>query len=213
MRRTVPAAVTLLALATLSPGPAHAAAGPGEGLRCGYTSFTNPFAPGRQSGSVNGGPIVVADGADPRAGRIRCTIQVDAYVHAAADAVLAASLTTPGVAVLPETPVEYDVGAAQNVVLCTQVEIVGAGTFYWDGDLSDWSTSPYVACDSAFGDPPEPVLDGPLDAVWAVVDPLLCPPLAAAAPGAGPVTIAPDGDAGVAGGTVWDCPPYDGGTP
>ncbi|HWL37298.1 MAG TPA: hypothetical protein VNQ77_14035 [Frankiaceae bacterium] len=207
MRRTVPAAVALLALAALGPGTAHAAAGPAEGLRCGFTTLTAPFGDGRHSGTLDGGPVVVADGADPRAGRIRCTLQLNGNRHADADLVSVASVTTPGVAVLPPTTIEYDAAVDDTVYLCAQVEIEGAGTFYWDDDVDEWSTSPYAECDGALQAP----VDDPIDRVlWErVVDPLLCPLLAAASPGIGPVAVAPEGDVSVAGSTVWDCPPYE----
>lgn len=206
MKRTVP--FVLLVIAGLAPGTAHAAAGPANEQTCGFSTVTNPFTENRQSGTVDSGPVLLADGTDPRAGRIRCTIQVNGYRHADPDAASVTSLTTAGVAWLPPTTVEYDVGDADSVILCTEVEIVGAGTFYWDAHYDVWSTDPYSSCVGALADPPEPLLDRLLDDVWAVVDPVVCPPLAAAAPGAGPVTVRPDGDVAVADSTVWDCPPY-----
>jgi hypothetical protein len=208
VRRTVPAAVTLLALATVAPGTAHAAAGPGEGLACGFTTLSNPFAaPGRQVGLFEGGPLVVADGTDPRAGRIRCTIQLDAIRHDGPDAAVVESVTTPGVVAFPPTAFEYGAEPFQEVVLCQQVEIAGAGTFYWDADARAWSASASVPCDLVLAAP----ADEPLtDTVWFdVVDPVLCPALAAASPGTGPVTVSPEGDVAAADAQRWDCPPYE----
>jgi hypothetical protein len=87
---------------------------------------------------------------------------------------------------------------------------------------------PVWRCAYKYGEqfPPKPVMDA-IDSIDVVdggvayidgvltsaevdvVDPVLCPRLAALAPGAGGVGIDPTGDVTVPGlGLVWDCPPY-----
>ena len=44
--------------------------------------------------------------------------------------------------------------------------------------------------------------------VWEIVDPLICPIIAMAAPGAGPVFINSQGDVWIDGEGFFDCPPY-----
>lgn len=203
MRNAV-ATLAVVLVAVTSQAASADAAPPGPGSLCGFASLASPFVEGggRQVGEIDGGPIVIADGDDPRAGRIRCSIQVNGTGrHSDPDAASAISVTTPGVVVLPPTTVEYLADAADFVTVCTQVEIEGAGTFYWDDIAGEWSTSPEVTCWSLG---PEP----PIDPVQ--VDALVCPLLAALAIDAGPVLrIEPEGDLYVAGVFVWDCPPYD----
>jgi len=202
----------VVATAALTATPATATAPPGEGQVCGFASLGNPFDPSgrRQAGEVDAGPIVIADGADPRAGRVTCTI-TSGWDHTAPALVSVGSVTTPGAVSLPPTLVEYEVDWWAYPVVCTRVDILGGGTFYWDDVAGAWSTSPYVECMSWCCDPPPD--DDLLDKVDQVfidhVDPVLCPVLAEHAGTVGPVAVEPDGDVSIAGSEVWLCPPYE----
>lgn len=203
MHRAVP--VVLLLVLAAAPARAADPAGPGEGLTCGFSAVADPTqAGGDRLGTVDAGPVVVADGSDPRSGRIRCSIQINGDRHSDPDAVSETSPTTPGVVALPPTPVRYYAGQEDYVVLCTEVEIDGAGTFYYDEVEARWSTDPSVAC--AYASVPEPdPLDGLFDTIdpWILelVEPTVCPPFSVIAP--------PQGDIYVADTFVWDCPPYE----
>lgn len=148
MHRTVLTTVTMLVLAGVAPGTARAAAGPGEGPSCGFVSVVNRFDPSgeRYTGFVYAGPIVIADGTDLRSGRVRCSIKVNTHRHSDPTAVSAVSVTTPGVVALPPDPVEFQAAAGDFAVVCTQVEIDGAGTYYLDADTDEWTTDPAVSC-------------------------------------------------------------------
>lgn len=198
----------LLAAALAGAGPVPAGATgvpPGPGVPC--TVRDNPF--GVDGGSfysmlMTGGPVVVADGTDPRSGRVVCTLRDFALTHA--DGLVnteISSETSSGVVLLPPTEFAYWPSWEEPVVLCTRVEIDGAGTFYRDADNDVWSASPDVACERGrtIQIPPDevldvvdPVLDAVNEAIIEHVDPVLCAELG--------------GDFYVIGFWVWDCPPY-----
>lgn len=213
IRALLAAATTALAL--VSPQPAGAAGPPPlTGFLCGFATTNNPLADGRTLGYLDGGPVVIADGADLRTGRMSCAAQWGVR-HADPDLASATSVTTPGVVTLPPTPHEY-ASDARLPNTCASVEVDGAGTFYWDGEAEQWSTSALAFCDLAgYGDDGEPVTtvletyDDVNELIEEEVDPVVCPLLAGLAPGAGPVVVEPEGDVTVTG-PVWDCPPYDG---
>ncbi|HWL37294.1 MAG TPA: hypothetical protein VNQ77_14015 [Frankiaceae bacterium] len=213
MRALVALVATALSLA-LPGNAAHAAAGPGRAVPCDYTSVTNQFDTERQVGYLGGAAVVIADGADPRTGRLVCSVQWGLR-HADPDLVSHTSATTAGVVTMPAMPFEYvhddDFGYLPRV--CTAVEIDGAGTFYLDAETRRWTTSPLASCRFlGYGDNwPFDVIEsyGVYYVVEDEVDPVVCPLLAGQAPGAGPVAVEPDGDLSVSTWDVWDCPPYD----
>ena len=190
----------LVAVSMGSPLPAaHATPDPGFGQLCGFTSLTDPLGEGAQTGEVDGGPLFLSDDTDLLAsysGRLVCTIQVDAPTHAGADAcsVTGAVLGNP---VFAAGTCTYSYGTGSNVYLCTQVDIDGGPTLYFDDSndpLTDgsWSTDPWsarcmLATSFSTGDGP----------AAEEADAVVCPVLATMLP--------PEGD--IAG--VWDCPPYD----
>jgi len=193
------AAAALLAAAV--PLPATAQPSP-ESLLCGASWMPSPFGePDRWVAHVDAGPVVLSETGEAVAGRVVCTF-VEGYGHLSPPVAVARSVTTPGVAQLPPTLVELQQEPQAHVSLCTSVEILGGGTYYWDAIGLAWSADPAVDCWNWF--PP-----GPEDKVFDVVDPVLCEVLAGLSPGAGPVTIEPDGD--VPG--VWECPPFTDGGP
>jgi hypothetical protein len=178
-------ALVLAALAcSATVGPAHAnAAGPASAPSCGFTVFNHPLANERQVFVIDGTAVVIADGTDPRTGRMVCTLQ-SGERHSDPDALVARSLTTAGVVELPPTPGEVEPDDPFNFNVCAQVEIDGAGTFYWDALTDEWTTDSSVFCvDDSFHDP-----------FVEYVDPVVCPVLG--------------GDVYAADVLLWDCPPY-----
>jgi hypothetical protein len=197
--------LALLAAALVSASlssPAAAAPAP-EGVKCGFSSFTLPDQGGYQYAEIDAGPILLADDTDPSKvwwGSVTCTLQVEPQ-HGTRSNDLAALTgpVTPGVVSVAGTAA-YRYGEGDTVYLCTQVDVLGGPTLYWDDqwDTGSWSTSPTARCASATEVPePEPtpfqLVD---DLIRIVVDPIVCPLLAFAFP--------PDGDV-----PVWECPPYD----
>jgi hypothetical protein len=203
--------------ALLSPQPAGAAGPPPlTGFMCGWSAMANPFSAGRTIGYLSGGPYVIADGADLRTGRVTCSIQ-SGIRHADPDLASATSITAAGVVTLLPTQFEYIPANFGRESTCTSVEIDGAGTFYWDGEAEEWSASPLAYCDiPGYGEEDllSKLLDDANEFFVDEVDPVVCPLLADRAPGAGPVVVEPEGDVSLPEwDPVWDCPPYDGGTP
>ena len=192
-RRAVPLALALLAAAAVPP----AAAEPGQGVLCGYSLLLDdPVADGvRLSGEIDGGPVVLAADGAPATGRIVCSLQVDAARHDAADLVRVASATTPGAAWLPPTTFAATVPDDAYVFHCTEVQVDGGGTYYWDADGRRWTTDATAPCDDMHpdGEPGQPGQE----LFEEVVDPVVCGPMAALLP--------PEGDID----GLWDCPPYD----
>ena len=86
--------------------------------------------------------------------------------------------------------------------------VTGTGTTSRTGDLTICTVVEYLST----GDPSDTacVPSDPLSQVTAIPDPLLCPQLAALAPGVpGVVDVTPQGDVGTVVGPLWDCPPYN----
>jgi hypothetical protein len=197
MRPLRAATVVLVALAPLAPAPAHAA--PPGGLRCGYTTFTDlRDETGRTTfGELEGGPILLdSDPAgQPVWGSLTCTFQLYPNVrHSDADLFRASSTVTPGVAYLAPAAYRLEADPLDPLMLCSQVDLVGRGSLYWDSPTQTWSADPDATCADPWegeGDPP------PDDQIfYEVVDPAVCPPLATVVP--------PEGDVD----NVYDCPPY-----
>ena len=212
VRALLPALAVVLAVV---PGSPAAAAGPADGGGCAGAWRIDHPAEGRELAVFAADPVVIADGTDLRTGRVTCSIQYGVR-HSDPDAVAVTSLTTPGAVALPPVAADYVRGEWwQTPQMCTEVEIDGAGTFYWDTESSAWSPDPDAPCYLRDGDPFDVVFDL-VDGVDAFVqalyvddvDPVVCPLLADAAPGAGPVVVEPEGDVYVAESLLWDCPPY-----
>lgn len=145
---TVIAGLGLLA-AAVAPVATAAAAEPGPGPGCGFYAFTSPLDPTRTRyvGEMDGGPVVIAEPGNPsRTGRLTCAIRAGGDTHLAEARETQTSLTTAVAVSLPPTVIEYTAGADELIVLCTSVEIDGEGTYYQDGETSDWSTDPTVPC-------------------------------------------------------------------
>lgn len=201
VRALLPALAVVLAVV---PGPPAAAAGPANNGGCtGAWGMTHP-AEGRELVVFAADPVVIADGTELRTGRVTCSIQYGVR-HSDPDVVAVTSLTTRGAVALPPTPADYVRGEWwQTPQMCTEVEIDGAGTFYWDTEVSAWSPDPDAPC---YIDRDRDLFDVVFDLVYGL-DPVVCPRFADAAPGAGPVVVEPDGDVYVADTFLWDCPPY-----
>ena len=213
--RTALAAAAAVALAVVPGAPAGAAPA-ADGRRCTFASVTNPSGSGDvQLGEINGGPVVVADLSDllanPVTVTLTCTIQVHPnWTHAGADAVSVSASGAVAVT-LPPTVASYVAPEGYPVFLCTELTVTDARGathhLYWDGSAKEYSASDAATCidhldPEIFPGPLGPVFDL-LDRVFRdVVDPAVCPQLAAVFP--------PDGDVDypVLGGPFWDCPPY-----
>jgi hypothetical protein len=189
-------AVTTLALATALPAAPAAAADP-AGVRCGLSTWTNPFDPDRTWGEFDAGPLVLdADpAAQPVRGSVTCTL-VDGFHHDSPVLASATSRTTPGVVALEPTFASFHWSETAILSVCTSVDVAGRDRLHHDPTLGDdggWTADATARCQPVFG-PAEPL---PLvDDVWLLLDSIVCPALAVAFP--------PQGD--VPG--VWDCPPY-----
>lgn len=145
---------------------------------------------------VQAGPLALVDPAAPGtvvSGRIRCAFR-EGYTHAGALLVEVVGPVTPAVAYVTPTTVVMGRPATLNYTLCTEVDLTGGPTLYWDDDAQGWSTDPAVVCASLVGDD---VVD---QTFRNVVDPTVCPKLA--------VLFPPDGDVYLAGELWYDCPPY-----
>ena len=156
-------ALALLLAAPLALGgaPAHAATPDPTGPLCGFSSLTWPGGDW-QYGEVDGGPLALVDPDDPGAvvfGSVTCTLQTDS-LHGTTSNDLASltGSTTPGVAAVAGT-LAYEAEPGVFLYLCTQVNVVGGPTLYWDEDWSggSWSTSSDARCSGpGIGPEPEP---------------------------------------------------------
>ena len=141
MKRALLAAA--LAATTFAPSGAHAGP-PGPPVS------TCTWAQAAQTwwttyGVVSAGPIPIAEGADPRSGRVTCTL-VDGFTH---DSPVVSAVTGPtgqGAVYLPPTVHEYWAEPGALVSVCVSVEIDGEGTYYYDGDARDWTTDSSAGC-------------------------------------------------------------------
>ena len=216
----------------LPGAPAHAGRPDLAGQFCSFSSIVDPAGDGdRQVGYLEGGPLAAADLpavdlfddptltwdvlGNPVSVTLTCSIHVGAanMTHAGA---AAASASASGVTVVavPPTPISYVAAVDELVALCTEVVVTdrrgethhlyrepGTGTFSTDPD----SSCAGAVCLSLECGPLGPVMEA-LDLANRVlvelVDPAVCPQLAAVFPPEGDV------DYPVLGGPFWDCPPY-----
>ncbi|MDQ1713212.1 MAG: hypothetical protein QOE45_2662 [Frankiaceae bacterium] len=172
--------------------PAHAAPEP-TGPLCGFASVTNPgLESGTQSGGFFGGPLRLGDDTNPLivySASITCSIQVNEALHSGGDGASFTSRTSGNVAVVePTSGLSYSAGTGDDVFICTQVNLVGGTTLYYDDASQNWSTNSASRCELAT----------PLTPQRSIIDPIICPLLAPFFP--------PEGDVGI----FWDCPPYHG---
>ena len=191
--------VLLAAAAVAASVPLSASAEPqlGSSARsCAPLSVTSGQLGARWYGVESGGPIVVLENGAPATARLVCSIQIDAYAHSAPDVVRVVGPTSVGVVAVPPTYVSWD--ATGQPVNCTQVDVDGGPSYYFNALTDEWSTDQ----DSACGGPRAGGLSIPL-LDWAY-----CPVLGTVSPGAPPaVQIEPSGDVSVLGEYV-NCPPY-----
>ena len=154
-------------------------------------------------------------GASPAVwGTLRCTLQVGGARHSDPDLTTTQGPATPAVAVAPPVPVAFHLGPFEEFGACAQVDVPGEGTYYWAayGNSGTWSTNPASDCWSwaaVYVVPPWETrllyaVEHAGDATGAL-DPVVCPLLRGQAPGAGPVTITPNGDIVVGGIELWYC--------
>jgi hypothetical protein len=219
------AALAALALTIAPLAPAHAAAGPPVSQRpCTVVTW----APGDP---VPGGELVAfsAHVAAPGATTVsvRCSLHADNATHDGSAVAEATGGPAPHAAAIPlaVSTHPYDEWAVEY--LCGQATVDGT-TWYWSG--SAWTTGAGSSCgpladtaqclaylDCVPWDDLPPALDPVLRTIgcwwWGwenCTDYTTCGYLALLAPGlpGGVVDIRPDGDVYLAGGWIWDCPPY-----
>lgn len=191
-------ALLALLLATVAlPAPAHAAPLM-DGVLCNEFSW----AAGTGTAEVYAGPLTLADD-DPSphavTGTVVCSLQDD-YLHSAPDLARAAAPEATGVAVLAPTvvPVDHD-----PAFMCTEVDVAGGGTWYYDDATGEWSSSANVWCQSLQGSNCPTSGGGCGDPCGGglLEDCVLCPVFQAVFPPEGDITLPVIG-------AVWDCPPY-----
>ena len=177
----------LVAGTALSFVPAANAAPAAEGRKCTFFTTTDPQVEGSMTGEINAGPIVL-DSSNPAAtGNVTCTLQTGVNdTHAEADAAVLTGPQSTGAAVAAGT-VTFEVGAEEDVYICTKVN-VGGTVYFWDVASGSWSVSGGLcAIATSIETPP----------IGTELDPIVCPYLDDYFP--------PDGDVA----NVWDCPPYE----
>jgi len=203
--------LALLAIVTAAALAAPAAAVPPNAADRGCSvvilADVSPEAPpSSRTGLMWGGPI-------RQNGTLTCTVKVDVATHNGAyvNGVSRSVTGTNGVTALSPGASAFLAPPGQAAYLCSQFTDSLGVTYYWDGDLDRWTTSSAVRCEAT----------GPIGAdtgtlARTVVDPVLCPVLAALSPylyPTDPVYPDPQGDLYVLGGKVYDCPPYDSAQP
>ena len=210
MLRAVLAALTL-GTALVTP----AAAGPPDDyphLTGGCSFLSVETSPGQQSGEMDALAVAYSVWYEHNPVTIDyLTCDLAVYDENGINVVATVHADTAGpLAFAPPVPVSYAADPDDIVLLCESYRLVDAHGRTFTEDDRCWQTP-----DPTF--PPRVVRDvveyygqGALDAVWAVVDPPLCALLVQARPHAVPgvLDIEADGDVYVAGGLVWDCPPY-----
>ena len=152
---------------------------------CGFDSVQQDSTTGQNYEGVAYGFASDTDG-DPVS--IRCYITVN-------DVPAAAGSTPTGTGTGVATtsgPISFEAAEGASVELCTEV----------NGVLQDCATSTNTQV------PPQEVLDI-INSVLELVDPTICPVIAALAGTYGPILINTQGDIYINGGGFYDCPPYD----
>lgn len=201
MRRLLVAA--LAAGLGLTLAPAATAFPPNAVDRgCSAVVANDPGTPGTQTAVLFGGPV-------RQNGTLTCSITYIGETHQNTAAVSVTTTGTNGVTVITPTVRSYAAPLGVAPYLCSRFSD-GAATYYWDGAFNVWTTNSGVRCErmnradtSDVGDVATVKRD--------VVDPVLCPVLAALHPffyPSDPVYAGADGDLYLVGVKVWDCPPY-----
>jgi hypothetical protein len=204
MRRTVVAAAVLAALVAApadaiptiytaayvvlpSPALVNGTGAEAYGLTCGMVTATDN--PGSQYGVVVGAAVTVPTTHID----VTCTVQVGTVnnTHDKPDTAVATA-SGEGIALVANS-VTYPAPEDADVYLCTMWRFAGTDYFF-DAAAGVFSTSGTVACELAT----QLEVDSPIVTdLTEILDPTLCPLLAAVFP--------PEGD--IPG--IWDCPPYD----
>jgi hypothetical protein len=192
MRISGVAMVAAVLLAT--PVPARAAVTP-TGEPCDTVAWAP--ADGVSFAVLAGGPVVLANDAAPATlatGTITCSLQGPYYsTHADPDLVRVTSAPAPAVAVLPPT---YTPVTGEPWYLCSQVDVAGDGTWYWDDVAGAWTRDAAGQCTYLGAVPDMGCMD-----CDPYPDALLCPLFAEAFPPEGDIVLPVVGP-------FWDCPPY-----
>jgi len=176
MRKTIARAAVLAVTATsLSVAFVTPALAEPAGLRCRFSSITDPTVEGDvQVGQINAGPIT--GGGEVGDVQITCTIQVNIATHGGGGASVSSEVT-PGAAVIPPSQISYVSPEGSIVYMCTKVT-VGGQAYYWNStgggpsvlETGSWSTSSGGPCSTAISQEIEtPAL--PIEAVVIIAPP------------------------------------------
>jgi hypothetical protein len=217
----IPALAAAAALVLLPVSASSAASRPLPGLGgCDFVAVSDPTDPARLVVEVHG-HVVAADFAATvpvAVVTLTCDVQVGSdYGHGAPDLATYSGSGVDAAVVAPAILTVPAPGEWEYVTVCSRADVTGLDgetrTYYQNSQNSAWSESPDVTCGGA----PQCLSLGPectwylalLQESWNIVDPLVCPRLAALAPGVpGVIDVDPTGDTYVAGTFVYDCPPY-----
>lgn len=226
MRISTYAAALAFAVSAVVPAAAQPEPLPAGG-GCGWTGAQDPAAPGRWSGVVRSGPVVMGEPPytvpDPASYPVGVTVECTVKIYpegGPSETVTVVSPSGIAVAAVPPTPVSFDGGSRVEVEVCTTVRATDAQgreyTYYQNYQNGMYTTDPDVACGGPTCESVGPECSY-LAAVeqWLVegwVDPPVCAAFTALPPGVEDVvTVDDEGDVSVAGELLWDCPPYGSG--
>lgn len=174
------------------------------GLTCGLVAVTDLTGePDVHVGVLFGGPLAPTSPLLATVS-VKCSVQVGAAAstHAGADNASASSLLPLPGANAAAGLVQYVIDEGQPLFVCTQVTVNGQD-FYWNAATLSWSTSSAVPCKEAIRQQLYPLVAEPLfpalDAVSAIVDPIVCPIIEGPLSALNNLILS----------SLWDCPPYE----
>ena len=192
MRRILVAGLVASALALGAPG-AHAGSDSRFEGGCSFTSVADPGLRPQQVGEIDIATLVYSPtpGSNPVWATVTCYIAVNGVPQEGTLVAGSGAVVVTGGGV-----VRYDAAANDVVTLCTEIDFTGPG-----------DTTPTVTGCPIFHDPdwPPPFF---WDTLWGIVDPVVCPVIAAAQGTYGPVDIDEQGDIYIVGELFYNCPPY-----
>lgn len=234
-RLVLAAALVMASVVTAAPADATLPAGPyflldNQREPCGLTATRDPAgSDAAHVGVLDGGPVLLADEqGNVHRGSMTCTVRSGEAnnTHSAPYAAAATSVRTTGVVMLPPAPVSFD-ATDPHVFTCASVFVEGEGTYYGSTAIdmyggiygTYWTQDPSIPCHGSIDVDGGLVLmlytlvDEVLDLAESVerevVDPAMCPVVAALAGQYGSVVINGQGDVAIDGSNVRDCPPYE----
>ena len=185
-----------LALGALGAPGAHAGSDSRFEGGCSFVSMsTEAVVPGQHVGEIDIETLVYSPTpeANPVWATVTCYIAVNGVPQPGTLVAGSGAVVVTGGGV-----VRYDAADDDFVTICTQIDFTGPGD----------TTATVTGCPINGGDPgwPPPFF---WDALWGIVDPVVCPVIAAAQGTYGPVDVDEQGDIFVNGELLYDCPPLN----